>query len=206
MEKSKIILASGSPRRKELLLQIGIVPEIIVSHVEEKITSDVPAEVVMSLAEQKAVRLQRAVVGILIVNIAVYQHFHGEVIDAVMQKGSHVQLIHPGIAVRRAGRTVQHDPAVYVYAKDMPTGNTELCARRTGSQSQGGMGSRTGARLRAGLKRARHRSAGTKRAVPAGIILYVPRSYFLSGGTRNVPELCCQYSTRSGVCQGFQAL
>lgn len=55
MEKSKIILASGSPRRKELLLQIGIVPEIIVSHVEEKVTSDVPAEVVMSLAEQKAV-------------------------------------------------------------------------------------------------------------------------------------------------------
>ena len=55
MEKSKIILESGSPRRKELLLQIGIVPEIIVSHVEEKITSDVPAEVVMSLAEQKAV-------------------------------------------------------------------------------------------------------------------------------------------------------
>ena len=55
MGKSKIILASGSPRRKELLLQIGIVPEIIVSHVEEKITSDVPAEGVMSLAEQKAV-------------------------------------------------------------------------------------------------------------------------------------------------------
>ena len=55
MEKKSIILASGSPRRKELLLQIGIVPEIIDSHVEEKITSDVPAEVVMSLAEQKAV-------------------------------------------------------------------------------------------------------------------------------------------------------
>ena len=55
MEKKSIILASGSPRRKELLLQIGIVPEIIVSHVEEKITSEIPAEVVMSLAEQKAV-------------------------------------------------------------------------------------------------------------------------------------------------------
>ena len=55
MEKKRIILASGSPRRKELLLQIGIVPEIIVSHVEEKITSDVPSGVVMSLAEQKAV-------------------------------------------------------------------------------------------------------------------------------------------------------
>ena len=59
MEKSKIILASGSPRRKELLLQIGIVPEIIVSHVEEKITSDIPAEVVMSLAEQKAVDVSK---------------------------------------------------------------------------------------------------------------------------------------------------
>ena len=59
MGKSKIILASGSPRRKELLLQIGIVPEIIVSHVEEKITSDIPAEVVMSLAEQKAVDLAK---------------------------------------------------------------------------------------------------------------------------------------------------
>ena len=55
MEKKRIILASGSPRRKELLLQIGIVPEIIVSHVEERITSNVPFEVVMSLAEQKAV-------------------------------------------------------------------------------------------------------------------------------------------------------
>ena len=55
MEKKRIILASGSPRRKELLLQIGIVPEIIVSRVEERVTADVPAEVVMSLAEQKAV-------------------------------------------------------------------------------------------------------------------------------------------------------
>ena len=55
MEKKRIILASGSLRRKELLLQIGIVPEIIVSHVEEKITSDEPSGVVMSLAEQKAV-------------------------------------------------------------------------------------------------------------------------------------------------------
>ena len=61
MGKSKIMLAAGSPRRKELLLQIGIVPEIIVSHVEEKITSDIPAEVVMSLAEQKAVDVAKEI-------------------------------------------------------------------------------------------------------------------------------------------------
>lgn len=54
MEWNKIVLASASPRRKELLLQIGIVPEIVVSHVEEKVTSDIPSEVVMELASQKA--------------------------------------------------------------------------------------------------------------------------------------------------------
>ena len=54
MEFGHIILASASPRRKELLLQIGIRPEIVVSHVEEKVSSDVPQEVVMELASQKA--------------------------------------------------------------------------------------------------------------------------------------------------------
>jgi len=54
MNCSKIILASASPRRKELLTQIGLKPEIVVSHVVEKVTSDVPSEVVMELAAQKA--------------------------------------------------------------------------------------------------------------------------------------------------------
>ena len=60
MGKSKIILASGSPRRKELLLQIGIVPEIIVSHVEEKITSDIPAEVVTRATNPPATKPPRS--------------------------------------------------------------------------------------------------------------------------------------------------
>ena len=34
-----IVLASASPRRLELLRQIGIEPEVIVSHVEEVVTS-----------------------------------------------------------------------------------------------------------------------------------------------------------------------
>ena len=36
MEKKRIILASGSPRRKELLEQIGICPQICPSNAEEK--------------------------------------------------------------------------------------------------------------------------------------------------------------------------
>ena len=54
MEFKKIVLASASPRRLELLRQIGIEPEVIVSHVEAVVTSSVPGEVVMELSRQKA--------------------------------------------------------------------------------------------------------------------------------------------------------
>ena len=50
----KIILASGSPRRKELLEQIGITFEIQKAEGEEMITSTVPTEVVKELSLQKA--------------------------------------------------------------------------------------------------------------------------------------------------------
>lgn len=50
----KIILASASPRRRELLSQIGIKFEIQVSDVEEHVESDCPSEVVRELSRQKA--------------------------------------------------------------------------------------------------------------------------------------------------------
>lgn len=51
----KIILASGSPRRKELLELAGVPFEIIVSEVEETIGAySSPSDIVMSLALQKA--------------------------------------------------------------------------------------------------------------------------------------------------------
>ena len=53
-EDREIVLASASPRRRELLGQIGIVPEIIPSTLEEKITTDRPEEVVKELSLQKA--------------------------------------------------------------------------------------------------------------------------------------------------------
>ena len=48
-----LILASGSPRRKELLQQAGLEFEILVSDIEEKVTKTVPEEVVLELSEQK---------------------------------------------------------------------------------------------------------------------------------------------------------
>ena len=50
----RVILASGSPRRLDLLRQVGIEPEVEPSHVEEVITSTVPDQVVMELSRQKA--------------------------------------------------------------------------------------------------------------------------------------------------------
>lgn len=49
-----IILASASPRRKELLEQIGIPFQIKVSDVEEVVTTDVPHLLVQELSAQKA--------------------------------------------------------------------------------------------------------------------------------------------------------
>ncbi len=57
-----IILASASPRRKELLSQIGLYPQIIPSAIEEKITDTAPEKVVMSLAMQKAEDVARKVI------------------------------------------------------------------------------------------------------------------------------------------------
>jgi len=50
----KYILASSSPRRKELLKQAGFKFEVIPSFVDEVITKTAPSEIVMELALQKA--------------------------------------------------------------------------------------------------------------------------------------------------------
>lgn len=54
VEEKEIILASASPRRKELLSQIGLIFTVQVSGVEEVITKTAPEEIVMELSSQKA--------------------------------------------------------------------------------------------------------------------------------------------------------
>jgi len=53
-ELMKLILASASPRRKELLAKTGLAFDIIPAKGEETITKTIPAEVVMELSQQKA--------------------------------------------------------------------------------------------------------------------------------------------------------
>ncbi len=56
----EIILASASPRRKELLAQIGLSFQVVVSDVEEIITKTAPAEIVEELSYQKAEAVLRS--------------------------------------------------------------------------------------------------------------------------------------------------
>lgn len=50
----KFVLASGSPRRKELLEQLGLEFEISSAHGEECITKTKPSDIVEELSQQKA--------------------------------------------------------------------------------------------------------------------------------------------------------
>lgn len=51
---NKYILASASPRRKEILTQVGISFEVMVSNVEEIITETIPERMVIELASLKS--------------------------------------------------------------------------------------------------------------------------------------------------------
>ena len=53
----RIILASASPRRRELLAQMGMEFEVCPSQGEEKITEVLPERAVMELAQQKAAEI-----------------------------------------------------------------------------------------------------------------------------------------------------
>lgn len=59
MQKKKIILASASPRRRELMAQAGYEFEIQVSHKEETYTSETLDEIVKELALLKAADIAR---------------------------------------------------------------------------------------------------------------------------------------------------
>ena len=50
----KIILASASPRRRELLANAGVIFQVCLGNSEEKITKEIPEDIVKELSLQKA--------------------------------------------------------------------------------------------------------------------------------------------------------
>lgn len=93
----KLILASASPRRKELLEQIGAVFEIIPAKGEEIITKEVPKEVVLELALQKAREVANGLMvreGIASGKKDELSGSHGE--DEVIVLGADTVVVHEG--------------------------------------------------------------------------------------------------------------
>ena len=63
----RIVLASGSPRRKEILAQIGATYDVIVSDCDESTTCTEPAELVKELSYKKAEAVAKDTTGPVIV-------------------------------------------------------------------------------------------------------------------------------------------
>lgn len=58
---NKIILASGSPRRKEILTQVGISFDVMVSDCEEITDKEIPEDIVCDLAVKKSTDIARQI-------------------------------------------------------------------------------------------------------------------------------------------------
>ena len=78
----RIILASGSPRRRELLTKIYKEFEVITSDTDENITSDNPAEIVETLAKRKAQAVYDTIAGsdYIVIGADTIVYYDGEVL------------------------------------------------------------------------------------------------------------------------------
>lgn len=91
----RVILASGSPRRLDLLRQAGIEPEVEPSHVEEVITSTVPDQVVMELSRQKAedVAIRHAGEDVVVIGADTVVAYDGKILGKPQDKEDAVRMI-----------------------------------------------------------------------------------------------------------------
>lgn len=80
----KIVLASGSPRRKELLARTGVVFSVVVSNGEENTNLTDPAETVEKLSQDKAIsvadRLENESEPCLIIGADTVVAFEGKIL------------------------------------------------------------------------------------------------------------------------------
>ena len=90
----KIVLASGSPRRKELLTQIGISFEVVKAEGEEKIMTDDPEEAVKELAMQKAQEVADRVDADVVIGADTVVAVDGEIMGKPKDPADAARMIH----------------------------------------------------------------------------------------------------------------
>lgn len=132
-----IVLGSGSPRRKELLEQVGIEFEICRAAGKETITSADPVEAVKELARQKALEVSEKCGGEIIIGADTVVAAEGQILgkpedraDAVrmlrMLQGKEHQVI-TGVAVilKKTGKTVNFAEVTNVHVCSMTDAQIE---------------------------------------------------------------------------------
>ena len=114
----RLVLASGSPRRRELLALLGLPFEVVPADVDESVRpGETPVELVrrLALAKSDAIALSddSAVVLAADTIVDVAGEILGKPTDAddarrmLRSLSARTHLVHTAVAVRRAGRTVQ---------------------------------------------------------------------------------------------------
>lgn len=91
----KVILASGSPRRKELLAQMGITFSCMPSQKEEKLISTIPEKVVKQLAFQKAEDILQQIEGdVLVIGSDTVVAYQEQILGKPKSKEDAFQMLH----------------------------------------------------------------------------------------------------------------
>ena len=121
---AKVILASGSPRRRELLGEMGIEFEIDVPDVDETMDGS-PENMVKALAERKACAVAEKRSEGLIVAADTLVALKGRALGKPVDEAEAKQMLHA-----LSGQT--HDIFTGVCVKNAATGKTMVCADRTG--------------------------------------------------------------------------
>ncbi|MFK2824530.1 Maf family protein [Bacillus sp. B190/17] len=112
---TQLILASGSPRRKELLEQIGLVFTVKVSHVDETIPLGMtPEEIVMHLASTKAAAVAQSDENSFVVGADTVVVLDGEILGKPNDRREAKEMLHrlsgcthavyTGVAVRHKAK------------------------------------------------------------------------------------------------------
>ena len=79
--KYRIVLASGSPRRKEILAGIGATYEVIVSDCDESTKVTEPAELVKELSKRKAEAVAKDIAGpVIVIGADTVVAYHGNIL------------------------------------------------------------------------------------------------------------------------------